>query len=296
MMMIAGFVVTTIIAGRILDPFSLTRLIAVTSSVSVLAFLLAVAALWNIEPPAPIAARQTVAKHHVPFGTVIAEVWDEPQARRFTIFVFMSMLAYSMQDLILEPFAGIAFNLSVGETTQLSGIQHGGVFSGMLLVALAGHPRIGLGSLRSWTIAGCIASACALTGPALAGTIGAHWSLKPLVFSLGIANGAFAVAAIGTMMGLSHTGGQHREGVRMGLWGAAQAIAFGIGGFTGAATVDILRHVLPTPGAAYIITFVLEAGLFLVSAVLAQKAIPKPQAAERTRPDVAPNTYAADFG
>ena len=41
-----------------------------------------------------------------PFLAALAQVWAEPQARRFTIFVFVSMLAYSAQDLILEPFAG----------------------------------------------------------------------------------------------------------------------------------------------------------------------------------------------
>ena len=39
----------------------------------------------------------------------LRQVWGESDARRFTIFVFVSMLAYSAQDLILEPFAGLAF-------------------------------------------------------------------------------------------------------------------------------------------------------------------------------------------
>jgi BCD family chlorophyll transporter-like MFS transporter len=93
--------------------------------------------------------------------------------RRFTIFVFVSMLAYSAQDLILEPFAGTVFGFTPGESTQLSGVQHGGVLLGMLLVALAGQrvsagghfPVLCLGSLRGWTIGGCLASALALFGP-----------------------------------------------------------------------------------------------------------------------------------
>ena len=44
---------------------------------------------------------------------------------------------------------------------------------------------------------------------------------------LGVTNGAYAVAAIGSMMALVGAGGEKREGVRMGLWGAAQAFAFG---------------------------------------------------------------------
>ena len=68
----------------------------------------------------------------------MAEVWSEPTARHFTIFVFVSMLAFSAQDLILEPFAGSVFGLTPGASTQLSGLQHGGVLLGMLTVAFAG--------------------------------------------------------------------------------------------------------------------------------------------------------------
>ena len=126
LMMIAGFVVTTIVASNYLDPFTTTRLMAVTSTVSVLAVLLAALALWGVEPE-PI-ARPTAAPGTVEakpqFREALAQVWEEPQARRFTIFVFVSMLAYSMQDLILEPFAGIAFGLTPGQSTRLAGLQH----------------------------------------------------------------------------------------------------------------------------------------------------------------------------
>ena len=58
------------------------------------------------------------------FREAFIEVWTEPKSRRFAIFVFVSMLAYSAQDLILEPFAGAVFGFTPGETTKLSGIQH----------------------------------------------------------------------------------------------------------------------------------------------------------------------------
>ena len=64
---------------------------------------------------------------------------------------------------------------------------------------------------------------------------------------LGVTNGAYAVAAIGSMMALVGAGGEKREGVRMGLWGAAQAFAFGIGGFLGTLASDIARYLLTSP-------------------------------------------------
>jgi MFS transporter, BCD family, chlorophyll transporter len=55
----------------------------------------------------------------------------------------------------------------------------------------------------------------------------------------------------------------------MGVWGAAQAAAFGIGGFLGAAGVDVLRHLVGVDATAFMTVFSIEAGLFIVAAVLA---------------------------
>ena len=283
LMMIAGFVVTTILAGTLLDPFSLGRLVVVTACVSLAAFLLAAVAVWGVEGDASPAAPEAA----VPFRAALKDVWAEPKARRFAVFVFVSMLAYSAQDLILEPFAGTVFAMTPGESTKLSGVQHGGVFTGMILVAIL-CSGLRLGTMRGWTIGGCLASAVALFLLALAGIVGPAWPLKPSVFLLGAANGAFAVAAIGSMMGLVSAGRTAREGVRMGLWGAAQAIAFGLGGFLGTAAIDLTRRLLAEPALAYAAVFAAEGLLFLVSAVLAARV------AERAlpRPAVLPTAYA----
>jgi BCD family chlorophyll transporter-like MFS transporter len=71
------------------------------------------------------------------------------------------------------------------------------------------------------------------------------------------------------MMGLVGAGRERREGVRMGLWGAAQAIAFGLGGFLGTAAIDLTRALIEAPAAAYALVFAGEAMMFLVAAVLA---------------------------
>jgi BCD family chlorophyll transporter-like MFS transporter len=55
----------------------------------------------------------------------------------------------------------------------------------------------------------------------------------------------------------------------MGLWGAAQALAFGAGGLAGTAASDLARHVFGSPATAYAAVFGMEAVLFLVAAALA---------------------------
>ncbi|TXI19815.1 MAG: MFS transporter [Roseateles sp.] len=270
MLMIAGFVVTAAVSGRLLDPFSPQRLLAVAGGVALFAVLLAALALFRLEGPADTAVPAPAAARSS-FGQALREAWAEPEARRFTIFVFVSMLAYSMQDLILEPFAGLVFGLTPGGTTRLSGTQHGGALLGMLLAAAAGSRWAGRrwGSLRLWTTWGCVASALALGGLVLAGLVGPGWPLQANVFVLGLCTGAFSIAAIGSMMGLAGAGGPGREGVRMGLWGAAQAQAFALGGVVGTAASDLARALIADAGAAYALVFLANAVLFVVAAGLA---------------------------
>ena len=272
-MMILGFVLTATIAGHFLDPFSMARLVWVTVAVAGTAFMLSLLAVRGLESAgmehAPAGERRVKAS----FRDALRQVWEESAARRFAVFVFVSMLAYSAQDLILEPFAGTVFGLTPGESTQLSGLQHSGVLAGMLLVGFAAT-RLGSGSfdaLRRWTCAGCIGSAAALAALALGGLAGPAWPLSANVFLLGFANGMFAVAAIGSMMALVSSGRSRREGVRMGLWGAAQAVAFGIGGFLGTAAVDLTRYLMSSPEVAYATVFIGEAGLFLLATTLATR-------------------------
>jgi MFS transporter, BCD family, chlorophyll transporter len=278
-MMIVGFAVTAGTAGTFLDPYSPERLMAVSGTVSLIAVLVTVLALWRLEGDARSQVSVDTPMTATRFRTALAEVWREPDARRFTIFVFVSMLAYSAQDLILEPFAGVMFGFTPGESTQLSGVQHGGTLAGMLLAALAGRRLfgVGFGSLRVWTVCGCVASCIALAGLAFAGfggsAVTAHWPLRANVFVMGVANGAFSIAAIGSMMALAGGSAQSRsgrEGTRMGLWGAAQAIGFAAGGLIGTALSDLARWLIGAPGPAYATVFAAEAALFIASALLAR--------------------------
>lgn len=272
-MMIVGIVITATTAGALLDPFSGQRLAMVATGVAGVAFLITLGAVWKIEAEPAAMATVAPSEPKPSFREVIAEIWAEPLARRFAIFVFVAMLAYSAQDLILEPFAGLVFGMTPGQSTQLSGMQNGGVLLGMILVGAVGARSRGQKQIwmRRWTIGGCVGSAVALLALGAAALVGPGWPLAPTVFALGFANGVFAVSAIGSMMGLAGAGRESREGVRMGVWGASQAIAFGLGGFLGAAGVHVMRAVLGDTGRAFLIVFGIEGVLFLAAAALAAR-------------------------
>ncbi len=270
MMMIVGIIVTSIATGVALDPYSHLRLVEVTAVTGAVAFGIACLAVLGIERK-PASAVQQPASAPQPFGTSLREVWNDGEARLFTLFIVMSMLSYSTQDLILEPFAGLLFGLTPGQSTQLSGLQHGGVFAGMAVVGLGGvaFGRRLPGLPRLFIIAGCLGSAAALALLCLAAALAPRWPLPPTIFLLGFANGMFAVAAIGTMMGLATRGRTGNAGMRMGVWGAAQAISFGLGGLLGSVALDIGRLLTGSDGRAFGLVFGLEALLFLASALVA---------------------------
>ena len=266
LMMIFGIAVTATVVGKLLDPYSPALLLKLVAGVGVLVVAVTGLAIWGIERRHGGVAQPQSAPQSFRIG--MAEIWAEPRARHFTLFIFLSMVAYFMQELILEPYAGLAFGLTPGQSTQLSGAQNGGVFFGMLTVGIAAT-GLRIGSLRLWVIVGCMGSAAALLAIALAGQVaGGIALLQPAIIALGLFNGMFAVAAIGSMMALAGEGREQREGTRMGLWGASQAIAAGAGGLIGAALVDMARHLMDV-STAFGVVFALEAGIFAGSALMA---------------------------
>ncbi len=271
-MMVTGFIATSAAAGHALDPFSGTRLIAVSSTISVIAMMFTLIGVWNIEGSGANGDSRAVQTQPPTstFRNELVEILREPQARRFAIFIFISMLAYSSQDLILEPFAGAVFAMTPGQTTKLAGFQHAGALIGMTLVpALNWLIPAWRTRTTPWIVGGSLASALALLNIAAAAIVGPGFPLRASMMLLGITNGVFAIAAIGAMINLVGAGHRNREGTRMGIWGASQAVSFGTGGFLGTLASDATRHLLPSLSLSYALVFTAEAGLFLIAAALA---------------------------
>jgi MFS transporter, BCD family, chlorophyll transporter len=268
-MMIAGFALTAGLIGRFLDPYSPARLVTVTACAVLLALAIALAALAGLEGrvrvrPAPTAGHPG---HGADFGGALRSVWADGRTRRFTGFIFVSMLAYSALELLLEPFAGHVFGLTPGASSRLVGSLHSGAVLGMVAVAVL-TARFQMGSPAAWVRAGCAASAVLLAVLALSSANLVALPLKVIVSGLGFATGAFTVSAIGVMMELAGERDDGRAGMRMGLWGAAQAVAFAAGGVASTVAIDLARRSLGTSTLAYAVVFSAEALLFLAAALM----------------------------
>jgi BCD family chlorophyll transporter-like MFS transporter len=280
-MMVTGFIGTTAAAGYALDPFSGARLVAVSFAISVIAIILTLIGVWNIEGQEKgkdkggeqLSGNEDASRASPPksrFREELSSIWSEKQARRFAIFILISMLAYSAPDLILEPFAGAVFGMTPGETTRLAGFQHTGTMIGMVLVPFL-QRAIPAWRTRTtpWIVGGCIACAFGLFNIAAAAAAGPPWPIHASFLVMGFTSGLYSIAAIGAMMNLVGAGHRNREGTRMGLWGASQAIAYATGGFLGTMASDAARYLMPSVSLSYAAVFAAEAGLFLIAACLA---------------------------
>jgi BCD family chlorophyll transporter-like MFS transporter len=268
-MMIFGIVVTAATSGAALEPFSMRRLVVVTSVVCGGAVVLSVVGMSGVEARWPLhPGRASGGVAPTTFRAAWRAVSSEGDTMRFAAFVFLSMLAYSMQDLILEPFAGRVYGMTPGESTQLAASQHAGVMIGMLLAAPLSARW---GTLRGWAAWGCLLSATSLLALAFLPVDVAHGTLRTAVFTLGAANGVFAVGALGAMMGM--TSGTQGDGVglRLGVYGAAQAIAYGIGGSVGGIASDLAIAAWGDARLGYAGVFAVESALFVTAAWIAAR-------------------------
>ena len=292
LMMILGLAITGITAGIILDPYSHQKLIKITTSLAIITNILSYLSLKNLEKTLrnnANARTPDAINYNEPFLEGIKKVWMEREARLFTIFIFISMGAFSMQDPILEPFAGEVFGFAVGESTKLDGFHKIGTLIGIILIILClSKFRIGfaslsigknerLGSEKFWLITGCLFSAFSLFIISLLGlTYRDPAILNSIVFLFGISNGVFTAGILGTMLHLASRGSDdNNTGTRMGIWGAAQAYATMIAVFFSTVLVDILGLMMNSLPSVYGIVFLSAASFLIAAAFLGSLIIKK---------------------
>lgn len=266
LLLIAGSIIAAVGAGEALKGYSHDRLVVVVAYVAVIGFAVSFVATFGIERklgPVPPPSEPKL-------GPALRATWADPKARVFTGFVFLSILAFFMSELVLEPFAGHVHGLTPDASTKLSGSQNGAALIGMLVAG--GLSTAGFGNLRVWAVAGCFISAVGLFA------LGAGLPLVPATVTLGFGNGLFVVGAIGSMMRLAARD-SGATGTRMGVFGASQAVAAGLAGLIATATLDLARVILPD-ASAYAAVFGLEAILFLAAALMAMRILDGAQATQ----------------
>ena len=286
-MLLVGMIVGGALLGHILQDFSPTRLVQVVQGAAVVVAVLNVTALWKQEP------RQARRGARAPDG--FSRSWQRlmaiPRIRRFLWTVGLGTVAFSMQDIVLEPFGGQVLGLDVGLTSALTAMSAGGALLAFLLSAR--FTSRGLDSIRLaalGTLLGLPAFACVIFSAPLQ---------SPLMFQcgaalIGFAGGLFSVGMLLTAMDLPEP---EHTGLVLGAWGAVQATAAGLAMAVGGLLRDLIDGMvragwlsgpLDSPATGYSVVFHVEIYLLFVVLIalgpLVRRAAPSARRARRHQP------------
>jgi BCD family chlorophyll transporter-like MFS transporter len=220
-MQLVGMIGSALMLGHLLRDYSPGQLIRVVQAVAVMTLVLNVVALWKQEP------RSRTRKPGTPLEHSFGEAWQlfcqGPNTLRRLLAVGLGTMAFTMEDVLLEPYGGEILGLSVSTTTMLTAtLALGGLigFAWASRVLSRGADAYRMASWGAW-----------VGVPAFVAVIASAPLDSPVLFALGIfliglGGGLFAH---GTLTATMQMAPPEHVGLAMGAWGAVQATAAGVG-------------------------------------------------------------------
>ena len=258
-MMILGIIFTAAILGRLVDPYSEAALQRSFWMVGIAALFLGSAGLIRLEDRSssdskPGSDRQSLS-------TMARAILGNSQPRLFFAYLVILLAALLGQDILLEPFAAEAFNLSVGQTTQITSFW--GVFV-LLALIITGWLETKLPKRQIANRGGWIA----FLGFSLITISGIH--LNQILFYLGVlflgvGTGVSTVSNLSLMLDMTVDG---KVGMYIGAWGMANAFSRLIGSVLGGVVRDLITTLTGNSVMGYVIVFGVMAGFMLISVLL----------------------------
>jgi len=262
MMLLLGMVFSALLFGVLLHPFSQIRLIQVIQGAAVATMVLNAVALWKQEPRNPAATR---ADRSAP---TFVETWRSfncgAQARRRLVALGFGTVAFSMQDILLEPYGGQVLHLPVSATTAMTAVLAVGGLFGFALAARV--LRRGADPYRL-AGAGALAGLVAFSSVIFAAPLDSAGLFALGVAGIGFGAGLFAHCTLTAAMA---TAPRDQVGLTLGVWGAVQASAAGAAvamgglvrdGVASLADAGTLGPVLVNPATGYVAVYLIEVAL-----------------------------------
>jgi BCD family chlorophyll transporter-like MFS transporter len=220
MMLLLGTVSSAVIFGLLLSPFSELRLVQVVQGAAVLTMVLNGIALWKQE------ARNPDRSLEGTLAPSFADAWRAymrtGRARRRLLAIGMGTVAFSMQDVLLEPYGGRILHLPVSATTSLTALLAVGGATGLWLAARA----LNKGS-DPYRVAGfgAMAGLVAFSSVIFAAPMASQVLFAAGVTMVGFGAGLFAHGTLTASMNMAES---DATGLALGAWGAVQALAAGV--------------------------------------------------------------------
>ena len=259
-MLLIGMILSAVIFGNLLSEFSPGRLIQVVQGAGVATIILNVIALWKQEARKPAHLYPAPPKEKT-----FKESWNAflegNYATRRLIAVGLGTMAFSMEDILLEPYGGDILKLTVSQTTSLTAALAGG---GLLGFAWASH------ILSKGADPFKMASLGTLIGiPAFIAVIISGQINEPILFALGtlligFGAGLFGHGTLTATMNLAPNG---QSGLALGAWGAVQASAAGVAITLGGIIRDLVAHQTNSSLVGYRTVYIIEICMLIMTII-----------------------------
>ncbi|MDP3265149.1 MAG: PucC family protein [Tabrizicola sp.] len=269
-MFLVGMGVSAVVVGWLLRDFDDLLLVRVVQGCGLATLVLNMIALWKQEKVAPMTKAER-AEPRPAFRDAWADLMAGGTAGRLLAVVVIGTLAFTMQDVLLEPYGGEILGLSVSMTTLLTAVYAMGALAGFL-VAGRWLAR-GLDPMRM-AARGLLVGIAAFSAIIFAAPLHSIPLFYAGAGAIGFGAGLFAVSTLTAAMTLKTRGAG--SGIALGAWGAAQATAAGLSIFFGGTIRDIVSHlatsgklgsVLTDASLGYTFVYHLEIGLIFVTLI-----------------------------
>ena len=235
-MFLFGMGISAVVIGILLADFSKLRLIQVVQGSAVLTLILNLVAVWRQEQ---IIINQQKNDKSEKFFLSWKKFISDRKTNSLIWVVFWGTLAFSMQDVLLEPYGGQILGLSVSETTNLTGVWALGALLGLALAANNSKKTVSsVSNAMTALLIGIVGfSAIIFSSP----------MQFPFLYFLGtlfigFGTGLFSVSLLIIAMALSSKTNLG-SGFILGSWGAAQAIGAGLGIAVGGILRDLVNKI-----------------------------------------------------
>ena len=231
-MLLFGTIVSALVFGALLEDFSPGRLIQVIQASAVATLLLNTISLWKQEPRNT--ARRLPRQHQPSFKDSWTSFIEGDNARRRLIAIGLGTMAFSMQDVLLEPYGGQVLHMTVSATTSLTAsLAIGGLVGFSLASSILSR---GFDPFRM-AIAGALVGLPAFAAVIVAASLGSVPVFVAGVLLVGFGGGLFSH---GTLTATMNRAPKEHIGLALGTWGAVQATAAGVAVATGGLARDAI--------------------------------------------------------
>jgi BCD family chlorophyll transporter-like MFS transporter len=265
-MLLAGSFFASLAFAWLLANFSQVRLIQVIQGAAALTMVLNLTALWKQEPRRPALTRHALPQP--PFRETWAALRADRRCMRLMITVALGTAAFSMQDILLEPYGGEILGLTVAGTTLLNALVASGTLIGFAICAR--QLDRGADPLRLAS-AGLLAGIVAFSAVVFAAPVGSAALFRAGAFLIGLGIGFFAVGTLTSALQLVRSGTGGRV---LGAWGTVTATASGLAIATSGLVRDVVSAfavtgafgpAMSTPASGYMVVYHIEIGLLFAS-------------------------------